>query len=354
VANKRQRENRPIEREVVNAIRTFLDRHNIPFLEVASDVDFGKDVYIDLADKAGVTGRVIAVQAKGGRQTEKIVATGLSRGIRYSKNDATMFRESNIPVLGMSLDKERNDLLWVDLTAHCSAAFEKNGKDVGGFAEAANRLNDYHLPAFHSEMLILTKSSRNEIALDLASDDADRQRSAIVDCFGLGLKDPRPLLLVRRMLSWFTDPVSAKLAVQALTHLTSHPDILYHPGNTPSPNVEERVRSEMLWSRRELGFLLRVVEDEEEMWGRGVFGQHIVSLILANRHNIAGLIQAVADHRNEDEIRRRAFLIALYMASWERDTVRADQIIEASADLQDEWVMGVTASYRQDGYFDLY
>lgn len=331
-----------------------MDKHNVPFSEVPPDVDFGKDMYIDLAGQKGVTGRVIAVQAKGGEQTRRATSGGVTRGIPFAADDATMFRESNIPVLGMTLDSDRNDLLWVDLTAHCGASFERSGKDIGGFAETVNRLNDYHLRAFHSEMLILTKSSRNEIALDLASDDVDRQRSAIVDCFGLGLKDARPLLLVRRMLSWFTDTISARLAVHALTHLTSHPDIFYHPGNTPSPGVEERVRSEMQWSRRELGFLLHVVEDEEEMWGRGAFGQHIVSLILASRHNLAGLVKVVADRQIVDEVRRRAFMVALYMASYDRDIVLADRLIEASADLQDEWITDVIASYRQDGYFDLY
>jgi hypothetical protein len=65
MTRKRQRSNRPIERETVNAIRTFFDKHNIPFMEVPFDVDYGKDIYVELADREGVTGRVIAVQARG-------------------------------------------------------------------------------------------------------------------------------------------------------------------------------------------------------------------------------------------------------------------------------------------------
>ena len=34
-------------------------------MEVPFDVDYGKDIYVELADREGVTGRVIAVQARG-------------------------------------------------------------------------------------------------------------------------------------------------------------------------------------------------------------------------------------------------------------------------------------------------
>lgn len=352
---KRQRSNRPIERETINTIRTFFDKHNIPIMEVPFDVDYGKDIYVELADREGVTGRVIALQAKGGDQTRRTRSTGEIRGVPFTASDSTVFRESNIPVLGMLYERERNELLWVDLTGHCSASYELRGQDEGGFAETTGRLNDYRLPAFINEMLLLTKSSRHEIGLDLASDNLHRQRSAIMDCFGLGLKDARPLLLVRRMLIWFNDPIAAKLAVQALAHFTPHPDIFFHPGNTPKPAVEERVRGEMLWSPRELGFLLRIVEDDEEMWGRGVFGQHIVSLILSDKYNADNLLLIVGDRGIAVDVRRRAFVIALYMASYVKNRDLADRVIVQSGDLHsDEWVSDIIASYNQFGYIDIY
>jgi hypothetical protein len=201
MAYKKLRRNRPIERETANAIRTFLDGHNIPFQEVGFDVDYGKDFYVEISSPDGVTGRMIAIQAKGGAQTFRTRLDGTVRGVPYDADDATVFRESNVPVLGMTDDKERRKLLWVNLTEHCASAYEASGADHGGFAIADNELDDYRLQAFVREMLLLTGSSRDEIVLDLASDVLDRQRSAIYDCFGLGLRDSRPLLLVRRALA---------------------------------------------------------------------------------------------------------------------------------------------------------
>jgi hypothetical protein len=199
-------------------------------VEVDLDVDFGKDIYVELARRNVASGQVIALQAKGGEQTRRERQGELVRGVRYTAADCKVFRKSNIPVLGVVSDDSRDELLWVDLSAHCNAKFEANQEDRGGFAVTSNRLNDYHLAAFLDEMSVLTNNARQEIALDLASDDLDRQLSAIIDCFVLGRKDYRPLLLVRRMLAWFTNDRALGLAIEILAHVVSHGDIFYHPG----------------------------------------------------------------------------------------------------------------------------
>lgn len=358
MANKRVRKNRPIEREAVNAIRSFLDRHNIPFVEVPVETDFGKDLYVELADTSGVTGRSIAVQSKGGEQTIRERRGDVRRGIPFTRDDATVFRQSNIPVIGMTTADIDGQLLWVNLSQYCSERFDQLGKDRGGFAPITDRLDDYRLPAFVKEMLLLTKSSRNEIALDLASDDVMRQRSAILDCFGLSLRDARPLLLVRRIVTWLHDQESARLAVLALAHHTPHPDIFYHPGNTPDHDVEQRIRAEMLWSPTELSFLLSLVDDEIDMWGRGTFGQHIISLIMAVPANLFNLL-LIAKSRGQLSLsnsQRRAFVIALYMVSFgDFDEGIADDLIASTADIHDDvMIREVVRTYHEHGYVDIF
>ena len=91
------------------------------------------------------------------------------------------------------------------------------------------------------------------------------------------------------------------------------------------------------------------------MWGRAVFGQHIVSLILSDKHNVHNLLFIAGDRGIEFEVRRRAFIIALYMAPFVKNQDFADRLIGQTNDLQsDEWVSDIIASYNQFGHIDIY
>lgn len=355
VSGKRIRRNRPIERATVNAVRAFLDKHNIPFMEVPFDVDYGKDMYVELAREEAPSGRVIALQLKGGEQTFRKTQGVVRRGLPYSRDDAHIFRESNIPVIGMVNDAEHKELLWVNLTALCKSRFTERGDDSGGFAEASNRLNDYHLSAFLDDMRLLTHTAPREIALDLASDNVDRQLAALIDCFGLGRRDARPLLLVRRTFPWLQDVTAIAVTIEILAHLVPHGDILYHPRNTVMDQVAERVRAEMVFTRDEMQILLGHVEDEGHMWGRGTFGQHIVMLILSRKENGRIVYELAVDQGASFKVRRRAFVLATYLASYRDDRDAAERLFEGAADLlSDEILQDIVATYRESGYFSLF
>jgi hypothetical protein len=53
-------------RDGVNTARLFFEHHACRFQEIDQQQDIGKDVYVDLADKAGITPLCVALQIKSG------------------------------------------------------------------------------------------------------------------------------------------------------------------------------------------------------------------------------------------------------------------------------------------------
>src|SRR5919199_6810704 len=62
----KRRRNRVTERKAVNVVRDFFESNGCVFQEVATDNDYGKDAYVDLAEGDRITGLCTAVQIKGG------------------------------------------------------------------------------------------------------------------------------------------------------------------------------------------------------------------------------------------------------------------------------------------------
>lgn len=359
---KKLKANRPAERAVVNAARTFFDDQNIPFTEVDVGVDFGKDAFIEIIDGDEPTGRLIALQFKGGKQTVRTRGGREHRGIPFKSKDARHFRRSNIPVLGVTAAPGPRGvgtvLLWVNLTALCQARFEVQGVDRGGFADVTDSLDVYRLPAFLRSMTLLASYRVESVALDLARyDDEELQLAAVEDCFAIGLRDARPLLLLRYlMLTFVGRPLFA--SVSALAHVVGHGDIFYHPGNTVGGDVCNVVRPHMQWTLDEVAMLLEVVpeDDEDQMWGRGVFGEHIIALILNDPNSPINVLR-VAENPNlfSRVARYRAFVLTLYLADSEAINDLCGRVLRYSQDLAgDDAVKEIVATIRSEGQLDIF
>ncbi|MEV4117492.1 DUF4365 domain-containing protein [Micromonospora sp. NPDC049645] len=303
------RENRPIERAAVNAVTAFFEEMNCVVQSVDLVNDIGKDLYVDLVEDRRATGLVIAVQIKGGEQTSRHSSAGTTRGIPFTPNDADFFRSSTVPVVGVAHLQSDPTLHWVNLSDHCAERYA-NGDNRGGFAPAFGPLTRDTWPTFRAAMEEGVRGSSFAGALDLASDDALRQAAAVSDCFGLGRRDPRAMLLLRRLLGTLhSDGLHA--AIAALAHTTPHPDILWTSANWVNGPVKDRLRREMVWTPEEISKLLTVVEDNGDMFGRGVFGEHIAMLLLQDpdlQQKAVTLVRTSTDWT----VRYRALVYAIY------------------------------------------
>lgn len=295
-------------------------------------------------------GVTIAVQIKGGAQVRR----GSGFGIPFSADDAELFSDSTIPVIGIAFDEDSSSLWWVNLTAHCRTRRE-DGDKSGGFAPALDRLTASSLQGFKEAMKAATTVENHINILDLVSDSPQQQASAVNDCFALGRRDPRAMLLLRRLLTTL-HPDSIMAGLGALAHLTPHPDIGWTSRNWISGPVKDRLRNELRWSPEELQVLLSVVDDDADMWGRGVVGDDITMLLLEDPEIGHKLRAMVRDPTLDVHLRFRALMYLVYQAE-DDDAARTvmQEELSASPELsQDGSVSQLAMHVAEHGWLDIF
>lgn len=103
--------------------------------------------------------------------------------------------ESTIPVFGIIWEPLDDSLYWLDLTTMLRA----EGVHARLQVPIAQRLDPADVEALLEAMWRSTTGT--PIAAALGSDDEELQESAVYDCWGLGRRDPRYLVLLRRVMS---------------------------------------------------------------------------------------------------------------------------------------------------------
>jgi hypothetical protein len=344
------RPNRPVERAAVNATTDFFERNHCIVQPVTGENDIGKDAYVDLTEGVRVTGIVIAVQIKGGAQVRR----GTGYGVPFSADDAELFSDSTIPVIGIAFDEDSDSLWWVNLTDYCRERREA-GNAGGGFASASGQLTAHSLPEFKEAMKAATAVDEHVSILDLVSDSSQQQASAVNDCLALGRRDPRAMLLLRRLFTTL-HPDAILTGLGALAYLTPHPDIGWTSRNWISGPVKKRLRDELKWSPDELRLLLSVVDDDADMWGRGVAGENITMLLLQDPEIDDKLREMVRDPALDSHLRFRALVYLVYLTKND-DAARAvvrEELNESPELTQDESVRQLTAEVRVNGWLDIF
>jgi hypothetical protein len=350
---KKLRKNRPTERAAVNSVQTFFELHNHLFQPVNLENDIGKDAYIDLSEGNDPSGLCLAVQIKGGSQTTRTTRKGETRGIPFTRNDAELYRASNIPVFGMAHKDNDAGIHWVNLSEYCRWRASE-GDLRGGFAPAEGLLTKYSLPQF---IEVVRRVTKHEIAVawGLIDDDPAIQSAALADCLGLARRDYRPLLLIRKLLdSWSGEPLLR--AVWVISHAVYVPDRFSGVHNWLAPEVQQRLRNTFSWSIQEIELLLTVLDEDSEMFGRGVAGQCVSAVLLADKDvgtklfNIARLKGAAL------AARARAVIYLVHMCD-DEDTAKymVGLLLRLAPDLLDSTYFRDVYEHVMDaGYINVY
>lgn len=301
-------------KEAVNAFERYCLEQGWVFAEISGTDDFGKDGYVDLADADSLSGACVAVQIKGGRS----MRTPHGYEIRATEANRRLWRDSTIPVIGIAWDPESSELYWMDLTA----TLERQGLEAPliastdsciGTAEGSDQFRAYlERRAFPTRGL-----------LELGSDDDDHQAAGVLAAFRMGLSDPRSLVLLRRVMFSLL-PGSLAYAVMAISHALSHPDILRHDNNTPSPESRKAVRAEMRWTTTEVERMLRVLDDR--WFERGSVGQ-CVELLLREDPRHEAIVEEVVATTDDETVGKFALLLAVYWAD-EDGQRRFDELLK--------------------------
>ena len=178
----------------MNTARLFFEHHACRFQEIDQQQDIGKDAYVDLADKAGITPLCVALQIKSGVSYR----TNKSDYLVPVEHHANLWRRSTVPVFGIVHDPNDFQLRWVDLTGYLRA----HPDQAGGNIPVAGRqmLDELTLrEAFTNAVRAYGARGTTDLALNLLSSDLF-QTGAVYDAWALSRSDPKYLLLLRRFL----------------------------------------------------------------------------------------------------------------------------------------------------------
>jgi hypothetical protein len=267
----KQRRNRRIERGAVNAARSLFESCDYVFVEIDLANDFGKDAIVELFRDQESTGKVVALQIKGGRSYRR--TDGFA--IRLDDEHYAAWRASNIPVIGIVHDPDSNNLYWISITrflANCTS----RPKSIPISVQSQLTPNSLQ-STFLSEVTSEIEAMQSQAVLDLLSDSDSKRMQAIIDCFALGRNDARHLIALRYLLSTLEgDELEQALGVLSLA--TPHPDVFWSKHNWIGNTQKMAVVKHCRWRDDEVYRLLQAVPWER--WQRGDLGQSLYMLLM--------------------------------------------------------------------------
>lgn len=267
----KQRPNRRIERAAVNAAKSLFESCDYVFVEIDLANDFGKDAIVELFRDQESTGKMVALQIKGGRSYRR--ADGFA--IPVDDEHYAAWRASNIPVIGIVHDPDSHNLYWVSITRFLATCTSRP-KSIP--ISVHSQLTPTSLQStFLSEVTSESEAMQSQAVLDLLSDSDSKRMQAIVDCFALGRNDARHLIVLRYLLNTLEgDKLEQALSILALA--TPHPDILWTMHNWIGDTTKMAVVKHCRWSNDEVCRLLQAVP--WELWQRDDSGQDLYMLLM--------------------------------------------------------------------------
>ncbi len=295
------------ERGGVNAVRTLLEAHRLVVDEISGRNDYGRDLNVDLTEDGEITGVVIGVQVKGDR---RFIRPG-DWALPATPKDRRFWADSSIPIVGVLWDPDSEELRWANLSEFARTDPGASTWPPGRATDTSDalatvrfptvqRLDSHTLPVMVTEMLRYVRRTGSTTFLRLFDPDDEQRCNAVDDCWAVGRTDARAFLLLRRALPGLKGE-SLRLAIVALSHLTPHPDIMWHSGNWIPPEIEREVHATFQWTPQEVHHLVQAVEELGGVWERGGLGQCVWSLLIMDRNLRSTVLPALelalaADH----------------------------------------------------------
>ena len=342
-------------------MRALLERHGLVVDEVDGRSDYGRDLNVDITRDSAITGGIIGVQVKGGR-------TFFRRGqwvIPATKVDWAYWRASTVPIIGMVHDPDSEIIRWINLTeaarsrvlTHPSGfkALEQND-DLAEIA-LEEVLDDDTFDSFITRTEAYLAATADSAYLLLIDSDDEIRRQGVFNCWTLGRRDPRPLILLRRVLASLSDR-SLYDGIRVLAHATPHPDIFWTKQNWISPVVEEAVQASFRWSPDELAELVHCVEtfdDEGSDWQRGGIGQSLWSIMVVDPELHGKLPSAIRAAIETGRIKAAVRLLICLQYLADDPVSEVDALIHANPSLaQHEMARVVVEHLHEHGRLDVY
>lgn len=218
-------------------------------------------------------------------------------------------------------------------------------------------LDDESFDSFVSQLegyLVATADSAYLLLID--PDDAIRCRG-VFNCWTLGRHDPRPLILLRRLLPWLSGR-SLIDGISVLAHATSHPDIFWTKHNWISPVVEDAVQASFRWWPDELAQLVNAVEmmdDGGSDWQRGGIGQSLWSIMAVDPGLCSKLPAAIRTCVDTGKVEAAVRLLICYQFLTDDPIADVDVILAQNPALAEHEMIGwIVEELHLSGRFPVY
>jgi hypothetical protein len=360
-ARKRVRVGHRPERAGINAVRAMLESHGFVVDEVDGRSDYGRDLNVDITNDTEITGGIIGVQVKSG-------FSYFRRGrwiIPATAHDWEYWRASTVPIVGMVFDPSTATIRWRNLShaarsrvlAHDDSYAVEEQSDFATSIVVTDELNDETFDRFVARVTAYLAATSGSAYLLLVDPDDEVRRRGVFNCWTLGRHDPRPLILLRRLLP-FLQQRSLIAGVNVLAHAATHSDIFWTPRNWISPLVEKEVRASFRWSVHEVVELIHHIESMDDSgvdWQRGGVGQSLWSILVSDPALCGKLHTAVGSAMEAGRTRAAVRLLICFQYLTESPREDVDQLIAATPGLGDiEEVAWIVEHLREWGRFEVY
>ncbi|WP_240431172.1 DUF4365 domain-containing protein [Mycobacterium kyogaense] len=360
-ARKHLRVGHRSERGGINAVRTLLERHDLVVDEVAGRSDYGRDLNVDVTRGSEITGGIIGVQVKGGKSFYR-------NGqwiIPATPTDWHYWHSSTVPIIGMVHDSATATIRWINLSQHARSKVQIDDGGYGATPQSdevaevvvSNVLDDTTFEAFLGEVETYLAATAESAFLLLVESDDEARRRGIFNCWTLGRRDPRPLILLRRLLPSMTGR-SLLDGITILAHATPHPDILWTRQNWITPLIEDEVRATLRWSSEELATLVHAVETFDDSgvdWQRGGIGQSLWSIMVVDPDLCQKLPGALRICVEADQLQAALRLVICYQYLVEDPASTVDAIMKKYPSLAADGMAGWIVEHLHEwGRIDVY
>lgn len=358
---KRLRVGHRSERGGINAVRTLLERHNLVVDEVDGRSDYGRDLNVDVTHNSEITGGIIGVQVKGGRSFFK-------HGqwvIPATPTDWQYWRSSTVPIIGMVHDPDTAAIRWINLTqlARSRVQIDDSGYNAQPQSDdltevvVTESLDGESFDLFLAEVETYLAATAGSAYLLLVESDDEARRHGVFNCWTLGRRDPRPLILLRRVLTSLSGR-SLIDGITVLAHVTPHPDIFWTKQNWITPLIEKEVQATFRWSAEELATLVHAVEtmnDGGVDWQRGGVGQSLWSIMVVDPNLSEKLPAAIRICVKAEQFQAALRLVICYQYLAEDPVATVDAIMQKHPSLAETEIADCIVEHVHEwGWLDVY
>jgi hypothetical protein len=294
----RMKPTRTTERRGIRAVTDFFETNHCVVQPVNNENDFGKDLYIDFSRDRQVTGITCAVQVK--------------TGVSYRSKDGHFmpvgqhlgcWRDSTVPVIGIVFDAARKQMTWINITQYLRNSDDRVTRiQIPG----TQRLTRNTLPQL--ELSIRKTTGGDHPLVGLWSTDPHDVENAILDCLGIGRKDPRVFMALRASTLLLHEDCLPTL-IYALSGFTEDAEHSWQHGSWFDSSLATSVCSTYRWSVPEVIRLSRAADGE---WHRGTIGQN-VELLLREDPQIRDTLLEAVEACYETKLDEAWILFCLYV-----------------------------------------